>query len=365
MEAALDVKLKFTKVRRMSVSATERSAVPAPPTLADVAARAGVSVAAVSLALRGKSGVAADTRKRVLEHANELGYRGRGGTGPATELTIGLLLKSRPGDQGNVNAFYGPVVAGITEAARAAGIDVLLDALPVDADYRPIEIPKLVTAGTTSGLIVLGASLTAETGAALGSQPIVLVDGYTAEPDRHVSIVTDNVAGARSATEYLIARGHRRVVLVGTTPDAFPSIRERRNGYLEAMERHGLEPQCIDHHYEQARECAGRLVSTIREDPTITAAFCANDTVALACLGQLRAAGVVVPGDMSIVGFDDLDAAALVSPGLDTMAVDRAAMGHLAVRLLRHQLDWPNDPPFVTMQRPRLIRRQSVEDVAQ
>lgn len=355
--ASLDVKLKLTKVK--DVNAPE-----APPTLADIAARAGVSIAAVSLALRGKSGVAADTRKRVMEHAAELGYRGRTGAGADADVTIGLLLKSRPGDQGNVNAFYGPVVAGITEAARTAGVDVLLDALPVDVDYRPIEIPKLVTAGTTSGLIVLGASLTAETSTALGSQPIVLVDGYTAEPERHVSIVTDNLAGADAATSYLIDRGHRHVALVGTTPDAFPSIQERRSGYLTAMRRSGLQVRCIDHHYEQARDCADLLVAAIRADPTLTAAFCANDTVALACLAQVRAAGVDVPGEFSIVGFDDLDAAALVSPGLDTMAIDKSAMGRLAVRLLRHQLEWPTDPPIVAMQRPHLVRRHSVADLS-
>ena len=168
-------------------------------TLTDVAEHAGVSAAAASLALRGLAGVAESTRQRVRAAAVDLGYRGRGS---ATEqLTIGLLMKARPHEVGAANAFYGPVMAGITAAAAALAVDVRLDSLPVDEHYDPIEVPRLLEAPGIHGVLVLGAYLSAESARMLGKRPVVLVDGCAEDRRHFATVITDNLDGAHQATQ--------------------------------------------------------------------------------------------------------------------------------------------------------------------
>lgn len=326
-------------------------------TLADVALASGVSSAAASLALRGKPGVGTDTRNRIITTAKHLGYEMRAPVGRAA--TIGLLMKLHENDNGTTNAFYGPVIAGITDTCRARGIDVRLAAMPVDDRFDPIEIPTLVSEPTTDGILVLGAFLTDRSAQLLAGQPMVLVDGYAANPGPHMGIVTDNIGGTRDATQHLIDAGHRRIAMVGTTPDAFPSIRERRNGYCDAMTAAGLDHLFIDGYHDDGPTLRSDVAAAVRADRTITAIVCANDTSALACADEIQNEGLLVPGDVSVVGFDDIDAAARVRPALTTVAVDKPAMGRVAVSMLRHRIDHPDDPPVQVAQQTRLVLRNS------
>ncbi|MGB3734751.1 MAG: LacI family DNA-binding transcriptional regulator [Ilumatobacter sp.] len=330
-------------------------------TLATVADAAGVSPAAASLALRGKSGVSTDTRHRIITTAKDLGYEMRAPVGRAA--TIGLLVKTHADDNGTTNAFYGPVISGITDACRTRGIDVRLAAMPVDEHFDPIEIPTLVSEPTTDGIIVLGAYLTERSADLLAGQPMVLVDGYSERADEFLSIVTDNVGGMRTATEHLIDAGHRRIALVGTTPGAFPSIRERRTGYIDAMAAAGLDPLFVDGYHDDDPQLRSDVAAAVRSDRSITAIACANDTSALACADEIQNAGLRVPGDVSVVGFDDIDAAGRVRPALTTVAVDKPAMGRIAVSMLRHRIDHPNDPAVVIAQRTHLVVRKSTRTV--
>ncbi len=330
-------------------------------TLAQVARAANVSSAAASLALRGRPGVAQETRDRVITTAKDLGYQMRAPAGRAA--TIGLLVKMHQDDNGTTNAFYGPVISGITDACRALGIDVRLAAMPVDDHFDPIEIPTLVSEPTTDGLLVLGAFLSRRSAALLAGQPVVLVDGYAAEPDPLLSIVTDNVGGMRTATQHLIDGGHRRIVMVGSTPDAYPSIRQRRDGYAEAMVGAGLEPQFIDGPHDESLELAVDVGAAVRYDRGISALACSNDTVALACAAQIQNRRLGVPGNVSVVGFDDIDAAGRARPGLTTVSVDKPAMGRLAVSMLRHRIDHPEDPAFQVVQETHLVERASTRRI--
>lgn len=326
-------------------------------TLQAIAAEAGVSVAAASLALRGKPGVGELTRQRVHAVAAELGYRNRSSTPTtASALTIGLLVKSRPLDLGTTNAFYASVIAGISEACAGAGIDLRLDTLLVDEHFNPVETPRLLESGDIHGVLVLGAYLSAQSATMLGSRPVVLVDGYSSDPDQFPSVVTDNHGGVIAATEKFIALGHQRIALVGTTPDAFPSILERRRGYEVAMAAAGLDTIYIDGPHDDPVTSTARTLAALRRRPGITGLVCANDMVALSLVDELRSR---IPATISVVGFDDIDAASLIRPRLDTVAVDKMAMGRLAVSLLRHRIANPEDPAFAAVQRAHLIVRES------
>jgi len=335
-------------------------------TLADVAAAVGLSPAAVSLALRGKPGVSDATRQRVNEAARSLRYRS---PIPVTRqhgrpLTIGLVIKTVQGDSPEANRFYAPVMAGIEESCRMQRMDLMLATMPVDAYYQPLEVPRIATDRTCDGLIIVGVHLPPDMEGILEqSPPSILVDAY-ADDDAFDSVAPDNLGGARAATRYLLEKGHRNVAILGTEVSAYPSILQRRLGYQQVMAEAGLAAQCIDVPYWHADSAATAGVSFIRSHPEVTAVFCANDAVGVALLQALRLAAIPVPGQVSIIGFDDIDLAGFVTPGLTTMAVDKVGMGRMAVTLLAHRLAVGSDAGVTqTLVRPQLIERESVLNV--
>jgi LacI family transcriptional regulator len=323
-------------------------------TLADVAERAGVSLAAASLALRGKPGVGESTRRRIVDIARELEYRTRGAGDHAR--SFGILVKVGPHDLGETNAFYGPVIAGITDACATADLDVRIDTMRVDEHFNPIETPRLVESGKVDGFLVLGAYLSEASAQVLASRPVVLVDGYAADPGGFASVVSDNIGGTAAATSRLVELGHHRIALVGTTIDAFPSIRDRRLGYERTMSEARLAPMFVDGHHDLPAECVRAATAALQGADAPTAFVAANDDVALALIGELRDQ---IPGRVSVVGFDDIAAASLVRPRLDTVAIDKRAMGRIAVSMLRHRIVHAADPPFTVTQRASLIVRET------
>jgi DNA-binding LacI/PurR family transcriptional regulator len=342
--------------------AQERVAVDAAPppagrvTLSEVAALAGVSRAAASLALRGKPGVAEATRRRILEIAEELGYRVRPFVAPGAGGTIGLLVKAKPADVGRTNAFYAPVIAGISRACTELDLDLRLDTLAVDEHFNPVEVPRTVHAADVDGLIILGAFLSAPTAALVGAQPVVLVDGYAEEGTALPSVVSDNAGGAAAATRHLLSLGHRRIAVAGTLPDSFPSVLGRRTGYTTAMRQAGLEPRYLDAAHDDPAHVVDVVAAALAAPGAPTALVAANDAVALTLMSQLR---LDVPGRVSLVGFDDIEATRLVRPRLTTVAIDKQAMGRMAVALVRHRIAHPDDPAFTQVQHARLVVRES------
>lgn len=331
-------------------------------TLADVATAVGLSPAAVSLALRGKAGVSSLTRARILDTARALGYRSTSSASRQHQrpLTIGLVIKAVHGDSPEANRFYAPVMAGIEEACRRLHMDLMLATMPVDQHYYPIEVPRIVTDRTCDGLIVVGAHLSLATAEILQTAPpAVLVDAY-AEDDTFDLVATDNVGGARTAIQHLVSKGHRGIAILATEPQAFPSILQRRRGYEQVLAEAGLTPKYIDAPYWPPESAAEIGLGYIKTHPEISAVFCANDAVAVALLRAARLEGIMVPEQLSVIGFDDIDLAGFVSPPLTTMAVDKVGMGRIAVTLLAHRLEFGKDSVTQTLVRPQLVERESV-----
>jgi LacI family transcriptional regulator len=331
-------------------------------TLADVAAAVGLSPAAVSLALRGKPGVSEATRKRIVEASRSLGYRPISSTsrqhhGP---MTVTLVIRALHGDSPGANRFYGPVLAGVEERCRRLHIRLMLVIMPVDPNNYPIELPHAVTDRFSDGLIIVGAHFDKAASHVLeGAQPTVLVDAY-AEDDVFDSVETDNIIGARNAVRHLVSKGHRNIVILGTDPYAFPSILQRRRGYEQAMAEAGLEARYIDVPYYEHETAAAAALTYLNANPSVTAFFCANDMVAITLIQAARLAGISVPEQVSVIGFDDIDMASIISPALTTMAVDKAGMGRLAVTLLAHRLEIGQESVTSTFVQPQLIERETV-----
>jgi DNA-binding LacI/PurR family transcriptional regulator len=122
----------------------------------------------------------------------------------------------------------------------------------------------------------------------------------------------------------------------------------------------GLTPRYIDVPYYEHEAAAAAAISYLCAHPSVTALFCANDLVAITFILAAKQAGIAVPERVSVVGFDDIDLAGFVSPALTTMAVDKAAMGRLAVTLLAHRIDVGEECVTSTLVRPQLIERDSV-----
>jgi LacI family transcriptional regulator len=339
-------------------------------TLKDIAQRSGVSSSTVSLVLRSRPGIPAETRQRVLEAAETVGYDGqhlRSNRSQPALSQIAVILRAHEEDRLQANPFYSPVLSGIESACREHSIRLLYTTILVNKDNCPIEAPRLLLEEPAEGLLVVGVYLEEALATALKARPfpVVLVDAYAAEP--YDAVVAQNFEGAYRAVSYLIRKGHRHIGLVGGYPGAFPSLRERRRGYVQALRDHRIESQYI----ADCSMCSGgeeAVAATIRlllQHEQITALFGCNDLMTIRALQGAQAVSRRVPDDLSLVGFDDIEAAHLVVPGLTTMRVDKAGMGRMAVRMLLQRLESPGLPPVVSALATRLIERQSVRDLGE
>lgn len=347
-------------------------------TLADVAQESQVSLSTVSLALRNKPGIPAETRQRVLDAARSLGYRHPAKSAKVGEalkpaanivrryshnhaLSFGLIVKTQPGITPQANPFYSQVLAGIADACGRAQINLLYALVPVDDHNLPTEIPQLLNEDRVDGLLFVGAFIDKTLDHLLEEHlhPVVLVDGYS-ESGRYDAVVSDNHQGAYEAVCHLLEHGHRDIGIIGSQPDAYPSILERRNGYCQALQEHGITtPYFGDCNFDNA-EVAEATQRVLTGHPQISALFCCNDAAAISAMRSAQEIGRKIPADLSVIGFDDIDSAQHVTPPLTTMHVDKVKMGRLAVQLLLDRIEFADTAQTTIMLRPQLIKRASV-----
>lgn len=333
-------------------------------TMEAIALRSGVSLSTVSLVLRDKPGINADTRRRVLDAAKALGYQRRYLTEPQRPEAIthiGLVMKSRANDIPQANQFYSHVIAGIEATCRKQHVNLLYATIPVDEDNHPVELPRLFFDANVDGVLLVGAFAdeTVTRVAQEKSIPLVLVDAY-APTHAYDSVISDNARGAYEAVRYLIGRGHRQIGLVGSLPDAYPSINDRRAGYLQALRDHKLPNTYFADSHWQADQAFEATLTLLRRHPEMTAIFGCNDESAIAAMRAAQTLGRRIPDDLSVIGFDDIDLARHVVPPLTTMQVDKLSMGRMAVQLLASRVELPESGTVTTLLRPRLIERESV-----
>jgi LacI family repressor for deo operon, udp, cdd, tsx, nupC, and nupG len=305
--------------------------------IVDVAARAGVSVATVSRALRGLPGVADATRHAVRQAAAELGY-------VASPSAAGLPT-GRTGAVGIVAPwitrwFFTAVIEGAAEVLAEWGYDLLLyDLGGVAAARRRVLDTKLLTK-RVDALLVLSLPLTSSEVDALGRlhRPVAMV-GPTVQGLSGVRI--DDVDVGRTATEHLIELGHRSIAFVGGDPNdelGFPVAPDRRAGYESALRAAGVEPDPeLAVPAEFTVDSGTRAWEALRLRPQCpTAVLAASDEIAMGVLYAARQCGLRVPEDLSVVGVDDHDMARLFD--LTTVAQPVREQGRIAARLVAEQL---------------------------
>ena len=295
-----------------------------------VAAAAGVSLGSVSRALKNQPGLTEETRRHILEVANRLGYdtgRLRG-----SRLRRVTLLLHRQHSPLTGNQFYSHVIQGAETICRENGIALSFCSIsptdPVREMLMPLHEPD--------GFLCVGylePELVAELVAT--GRPTVLVDYRWRELS---SVNADNEGGAIAATERLIAAGRRRIAYIHG-PLSHHSILQRMRGYRAALFRNGIpaDPQLevaldLPDDYDHATAAAITQLLGLASPPD--AVFAYNDSCALAAIRTIQQAGLRVPEDIAVIGFDDIAAAATSSPALATLAVDKEAMGEIGMRLL-------------------------------
>jgi len=301
-------------------------------TITDVAVEAGVSVATVSRALRGLPNVSEPTRARVHEAAQKLSY--------TIDSRASSLASGRTGLVGLVAPLFGSwytgqVVAGVESALAAAGLDLLVYSVDRPENRHMILLERVVTR-RIDGLILVDFFIDPERRGELQNLnvPTVIIGE---EVSSLGSLSVDNVLGGRLAAEHLIELGHRTIAYMGGKQrDNYrsPVTNDRRSGLVDAYEAAGLDPAMIrdvDGGYT-VEGGATAFDELAVMDPKPTAVFCASDEMALGLLAAARNAGVRVPEELSIIGFDDHDVSAPL--GLSTIRQSPQTAGASAVELL-------------------------------
>lgn len=334
----------------------------------EIAQHIGVSVATVSLVLRDKPGITDETRQRVIEAARKLGYRKL----PQTDLIspkhlkmVGMLNKTRGEDEPHTNQFYGPIIAGIDAACRQRQINLLYATVPVDEDNHPLEVPRMLMNDELDGLLLVGTFVNSTIMRLMENRTVaaILIDAY-APGHNYDAVLTDNFHGAYEAVSYLVKCGHHHIGLVGSLPEAYPSILERRRGYLQALQDFGInQPYFADGHI-LSKEAVEVTLELLRQQPQITALFCCNDWIATRVIQAVPSIGRQVPKDLSIIGFDNIEMASHTIPGLTTMNVDKISMGRRAVDLLASRSEFPDSASVSVILRPTLVVRESVQKIS-
>jgi LacI family transcriptional regulator, galactose operon repressor len=302
-------------------------------TISDVAERAHVSTATVSRVLNRTGRVSPATRDRVLGVARELGYR-PSGVARSLKLrvtrTLGLIVTDIE------NPYFPSLVRAVEDAARAAGYAILLGNASDDPE-REASYLDLLVERRVDGVVIAASSLGDRQGEWLADPPLpVVLVNTTPAGVRLPAISSDNRAGAHAAAEHVIGLGHRRLGFLAAPGARNADSPIRMEGVREAMAAAGLDPADLAVATGAAVVSGGEaaMADLLARPVRPTAVLAYNDLMAIGSLRAVRAAGLACPGDVSVVGFDDLELARYVEPALTSVAQDQALMGSLAVRAL-------------------------------
>ena len=330
------------------------------PTITDVAKLAGVSPSAVSMYLNNRPGIGAETQARIAEAVNELGYVPRSNTPrQKSKGFVGVLVEKLPtlltGD-----LFYADVTSGIQREADSLGYSI---AVSVINDSTEV-LPRLVAEDSIAGLLALGGGDITDQLLQLiikSGMPLVAVDNQSDLQPLN-SVVVDNYRGAYVATRHLIELGHRRIAVI-QGPRKYKSLTERYHGYLNAMidAGFGLDWELIQRPLSSGFPNKGyrEMKALLSLDAPPTAVFAVSDRTALGAMPAIDEAGLGVPRDISIVGFDDMPPDVYPAPALTTVTSERLAMGHIAMQRLHQIIKNPRYVPINIVMPCQLVVRDS------
>lgn len=294
----------------------------------DIAHHAGVSQATVSRALRDSPLVNPETRQRIKRIARELNYRvdrNAAGLRSQSSRTIALLLFEDPTtDDSQINSFFLPMLGHITRSAASHGYDVLVSFQQLSSDW----LHEYQVSNRADGIILLGYGdyhgiidkllRLRDEGA-----HFTIFGAMTPELEGH-AVGAANFDGGEMATRHLVKMGRERIAFLGEANENCPEFKQRYEGYCRALKAAGLPVDEALHLEAPNQETAGFSATKklIDSGTSFDGIFAATDLIAFGALKCLRKSGIAVPGEVAVVGFDDLPAASYFSPSLTTVRQD-------------------------------------------
>lgn len=303
-----------------------------PVTIRQVADAAGVSPSTVSHALSGNRSVSARTSERIFRVIEELGYRPNqlaASMRAGRTMAIGAIVPDI------ANPYFGQMIAALERTAGPAGYSVMVGSSELDAQLEARHVRSLLDRQVDM-IVYLGGTDVANPAlieAAGKGCPVVAVDeAFDWLPDSASTVTVDNEVGGTLAAQHLLGLGHERLAVLGGSA-GLPTARLRRQGFVNAAHRAGVDAQCVTaetYTIEAGREAGGALLARC---PDVTGVFCANDLLALGLIQVATETGHRVPDDLSVVGFDDTFLARLVTPALTTIRQPVHRIGQCAAEL--------------------------------
>jgi LacI family transcriptional regulator len=326
-------------------------------TIKDVARAANVSVATVSRALNGHDNVAEAVRLRVIQVASELRYSPHAAARSLSSRrthTIGVVLPDLYGE------FFSELMRGVDQVARERGFHLLVSSCHGNPEEQGAALRTM--RGRVDGLLLMSpyvGDMGHLTDNLSSSQPTVLMNTHL--PDSGLATLNvDNYGGAMALIGHLVGTGRRRIAFIAGPEDNFDAC-ERQRGYLDALARYlpGTAPWILSGDFNEASGHAAGL-QLVASKPLPDAIFAANDMMALGCLSALRQAGIQVPQQVALAGFDDIPLSRYVQPSLTTVRVNIAELGGQAMSALSDAIGTEAAAASVSLQ-PELIVRESTE----
>lgn len=327
-------------------------------TIRDVAREARVSIATVSRVVNGHGNVTDETRARILGVAERLHYvPDSAARSLITGLThtVGVLLPDMYGE------YFSELIRGIDRAARQRGLHLLVSSSHGDAGEATLALRAMH--GRVDGVIIMSPHVDAKLldRALSATLPTVLLN-TPADSGRAPAFVTDNYGGARAMVEHFLSLGYKRIALIAGPEGNFESA-ERLRGFRAALgrARSAEHPVYAGNFTEESGYIAGRQIAAAKDRPD--AVFAANDMMAIGCLYALTEAGLRVPQDVALAGFDDIPIARFVTPPLTTVRAQTAELGRQALEELARAIEDPDNVRRAQHTLPtRLVIRASCGD---
>jgi DNA-binding LacI/PurR family transcriptional regulator len=327
--------------------------------MADIARLAGVHTSTVSRALSGSALVARDQRERILKLARERGYvinssasnlrRRRTQT-----ISVAIPLGHEAG-QALTDPFFMEILGHLADEITQRGYGMFLQKiLPPMDDW----LPRLIASQRSDGIIIVGQSTEHAVieAAAASYRPMVVWGGHLAHQS-YCSVGTDNMGGGRVVVEHLIRSGRKRIVFLGDP--SIPEIKLRLEGYRHALAHaSGSGRERIVPAHLTAEAAYEAMRAFIRRGGQFDAVFGATDIIALSAIRAITAAGLVVPRDVAVAGFDDIAISAHFNPALTTMRQDIARGARMLVELLFRRLNG-EETPSATMPAELIVREST------
>jgi DNA-binding LacI/PurR family transcriptional regulator len=319
----------------------------------DVAREAGVSRALVSLVMRDQPNVSAERRRRVLEVAGRLGYRPNAmarSLASRRTRTVGVVLDDLR------NPFFAEIAGGVEELASELGYQLLLGAGGRLARRERAALATLLEYRVDGVILVSPRMPASELAAAAAETPVVVVGRQVRGADADCVLI-DEQHGTGLVLDHLVALGHQRIAHVDAGRGAGGP--QRRSAYLRGMKARRLAAYARVIRGDFTEEAGTGAARELLAEPDLpTAVFAANDMVAAGLLGEFDRAGVTVPDDVSIVGYDNISIAHLAHVSLTTVDQPRTEMGRMALELLLERIE-RRRPSVVRLVEPTLVLRST------